>query len=230
MLRILIVDDDEGARNTYLSALRREGYDVAVADSRATATTALSQSDPVHGMLLDLNLGDGTGYDVLRSLRERHRFVPTAAMTAFRPEFDPDEAIDLGALAYVDHPIRTSTLIGLAATLTRPPSNLDDPNELHTRVLAGDPGALECLCAIFLRQLPRQLERAFPSLSWDLAEDAVSRSCSEYVAGAARRFHPSKTQSVLGFVYTIAWRNLDDHWRSERARIARERRWMQTGR
>ena len=95
-------------------------------------------------MFLDLNLGSGTGFDVLRWMRAERRFVPTAVMTAFRLEFDVDEAIELGALVYVDQPLSLEGLIGLARSLTRPMSPLDDPNHLHARVRAGDPGALEC--------------------------------------------------------------------------------------
>lgn len=224
MLRVLVVDDDPGTRDTYRVALRHEGYDVALADSRAAAVACLSRPEPFHAQFLDLNLPDGTGYDVLRWMRAERRFVPTLAMTAFRADFDPDEAIELGALAYVDQPLWLDDIIALARSLTRPPSERDDPNDLHARVVAGDPGALECLCVVLLKRLRPRLERAFPRLSWDLAEEEVSRACMEYAAGAALRFHPSTARSVVDFVYGIARRNLADRWRSESARKGRERR------
>ena len=51
------------------------------------------------------------------------RFVPTAVVTAFRVEFDPDEAIALGALAYADQPLSSDTLLTTARVLIRPPSH-----------------------------------------------------------------------------------------------------------
>lgn len=176
-------------------------------------------------MFLDLDLGDGTGLDVLRWMRERKRFVPTAVMTAFRPEFNPDDAIELGALAYVDQPLPIEVLVTLARGLTRPLSAFDDPNQLHCRFLAGDPGALDCLDAIFLKVLPRRLHRAFTRAPFDFAEDAVATACVEYGGRAAARYDPSRLPSVLDFVYAIAWRNLANRLHSEVARTNRERRW-----
>ncbi len=51
---------------------------------------ALSSGIRPHGLILDLKLGDMTGYDVLRWMRAQAIVVPTAVMTAFRIEFDPD--------------------------------------------------------------------------------------------------------------------------------------------
>lgn len=223
MRRVLVVDDDEGTRQTFRVVLRTERYDVALATSYGTAIHLL-QEGVTHAMFLDLNLGFRTGFDVLRWMRAESRFVPTAVMTAFRLEFDPDEALELGALAYVDQPLSFESLLRLAGSLTRPMSPRDDPNELHGRVRAGDPGALECLDTVFLRELPRRLVRAFPRVSPDFVEDAVSAACVEYAA-APRRFDANSGQSVLDLVYRIAWRNLRDRLQSEASRAARERRW-----
>jgi CheY-like chemotaxis protein len=226
MACVLVVDDDEGTRDTYRAALRHEGYDVRLADSRLSAIRNLSGAGLPHALFLDLNLGDATGLDVLRWMRERYLFVPTAAMTAFRSAFDPDEAIELGALAYVDQPLSVDMLVGLARSLIKPPSPNDDPNHLHTRVLAGDPGAIECLDAIFLKKLPPRLERAFPRGPWDFAVDAVSAACLEYAGGAARLFDQSTRRSVVDFVFALAWRNLDDQLRSEASRARRQEKWL----
>ena len=226
MPRILVVDDHESTRLTYQLALQREGYEVAVADSCVTAVHALSALDPLHAAFLDLSLPDGTGYDILRWMHARNRFVPTATMTAFRFDFDPDEAIDLGAQAYVDQPLSVETLIALAHSLTSPPSLRDDPNELHSRVLAGDTVALECLSAILLRELPRRLRAAFPRTSFDLAEDAVTHACAVYATGLFRRYEEHEGMSVIDFVYGVAWRKLASWVRAESSRSNRERQWM----
>lgn len=54
MLRVLVVDDDPGTRDTYRVALGRDGYDVASADSRAAAVACLSRPEPFHAQFLDL--------------------------------------------------------------------------------------------------------------------------------------------------------------------------------
>src|SRR5579859_328918 len=225
MRRILVVDDDQTARELYLRVLRNEGYDAAAADSGGAAVAMLLTDDNrPDAMFLDLQLGDTTGFDVLHEVRSRGLFVPTVVMTAFRLDFDPDRSIELGALGYVDQPLTIESLRTLAATLTRLPTELDEPNVLHSRVIAGDPVALECICSAFLHQLPQRLERAYPQTPWDFAVDAVSAASLEYAGGAARRYDPNRLPSVLDFVYMIARRNLLNARRSEASRHKRDLR------
>jgi CheY-like chemotaxis protein len=66
MLRLLVVEDDLGTREICTAALRHTGYAVNPADSGSAAVTALSSGAKTHAQLLDLKLGDLTGYDVLR--------------------------------------------------------------------------------------------------------------------------------------------------------------------
>lgn len=227
MLRILVVDDDDDTGITYRVALQREGFEVALADSCFSAIQTLSTGVAFHAQLLDLNLPDGNGYDVLRWMQSERHFVPTAVITKFRLDFDPDEAIELGALAYVDQPLWIDTLVPLARSLSRPITEQDDPDELHRRVVAGDPCALECLDRIFLKRLPPRLERAFPATAWDLLTEAVSDACLEYGAAAAR-LHPCGNRSIIDLMFGIAWRNVVDRNRSENSRKNREHRWALT--
>jgi CheY-like chemotaxis protein len=227
MTRVLVVDDDLGTRETYGAALRHSGYGVTLADAGGAAIAAVSRAAKTHAMLLDLNLGDMTGYDVLRWMRTRGIMVPTAAMTAFRSEFDPDEAIALGAMAYADQPLSIGDLLALVESLTTPASPLDSPERLHARVLAGDPGALECLDAIFLKIVPARLERMFPRAPWDFAVDAATDASLEYAANPAK-FDPSRLPSVVDFVSMVARRNLTDRLRAESAFQDRQARYAGT--
>jgi CheY-like chemotaxis protein len=225
--RILIVDDDAAARDTYALALQHEGYELSLADSVEGAIDMLSIDGPLHGQFLDLRLADRSGLEVLRWMRQHGRFIPTCVMTAFRFDFNPDSALEMGALAFVDQPMWLEKLISLASSLTRPLSKLDNPDELHQRVIAGDPGALECLCAIFLETVPARLERAFPKVPSDLVCDAVSDSCLEYGL-APRRCDARRGRSVVDFAYAISWRNLENIRKSELARKNREHQWAMT--
>jgi CheY-like chemotaxis protein len=224
MLRVLVVDDDLGTRAMYDAGLRHAGYAVNLADSGGAAIAALSSGAKTHAVLLDLNLGDMTGYDVLRWMRTQGIVVPTAVMTAFHFEFDPDEAIGLGAMAYADQPLSIHDVLALAESLTTPPSLLDSPQRLHARVLAGDPGALECLDTVFLKAVPARLEHAFPQAPPDFAMDAAVDASLEYGANPAK-FDPSRLPSIVDFVYMVARRNLTDHLRAEAALKDREARY-----
>jgi len=215
MTRVLVVDDDLGTRETYDAALRDGGYAVSLADSGGAKT---------HAVLLDLKLGDMTGYDVLRWMRTKGIAVPTAVMTGFHFEFDPDEAIGLGAMAYADRPLSIDDVLALAESLTTPASPLDSPQRLHARVLAGDPGALECLDTVFLKAVPARLERTFPRAPSDFAMDAAVDASLEYAANPTK-FDPSRLPSVVDFVYMVARRNLTDRLRAESAFEDRQARY-----
>lgn len=223
MLRVLVVEDDLGTRETFDVALRHAGYDVALANSGRAAIATLSSIPLPAAQFLDLNLGDMTGYDVLRWMRAQPVAVPTAVMTAFRASFEPDEAIALGALSYNDQPLSIDDILNLAEALTAPPSVYDDPLRLHMRYLAGHPGALDCLAAVLLKTLPPRLERAFRAPR-DFAVDATHDALLDYIAHP-RRFDPSRLASIVDFVYVMARRNLSDRLRSEHARKNREARY-----
>jgi RNA polymerase sigma-70 factor (ECF subfamily) len=227
MPRVLVVDDDLGTRETYDAALQHAGYAVNLADSGGAAIAALSSGPKTHAVLLDLKLGDMTGCDVLRWMRTQGIFVPTAVMTAFHFEFDPDEAIGLGAMAYADQPLSIDDVMALAESLTTPPSPLDSPQRLHARVLAGDPGAIECLATVFLKAVPARLEHTFPRAPSDFAMDAAVDASLEYAANPAK-FDPSLLPSVVDFVYMVARRNLTDRLRSESAFEDRQARYAST--
>ena len=101
MANILVVEDDDALRRVILLNLARRGYSVAEADSVATANEALrvaSTTRPFDLILLDINLPDETGWDVLRHMADTHSAPRprVIVMTAVRParsrldEFHPD--------------------------------------------------------------------------------------------------------------------------------------------
>src|SRR5262249_53820871 len=69
MYRALLIEDEAPLRRIIALNLRRRDYDVAEADSVASADAVLAaQSQPFDVILLDVNLPDMTGWDVLRHL------------------------------------------------------------------------------------------------------------------------------------------------------------------
>lgn len=97
--RILLVEDDAPLRRIITMNLARRGYGVAEAESVETADEALHVArEPFDAILLDVNLPDQTGWDILRHLRDEHAEHRPAIIliTAVRPvqhrvdEFQPD--------------------------------------------------------------------------------------------------------------------------------------------
>src|SRR5262245_29706192 len=70
--RILVVDDEKMIRWSLGEALRGWGFEPVEA-STASAALAAFESEPFAAVLLDINLPDGSGLDVLRKLRRRIR-------------------------------------------------------------------------------------------------------------------------------------------------------------
>jgi len=92
--RILVVEDEVSLRRIIVRNLAKRGYTVAEADSVASSIEACSAfSIPFDLILLDINLPDQTGWDVLRVLQSERQRTPggdvsapkVVVMSAIRP-------------------------------------------------------------------------------------------------------------------------------------------------
>ena len=83
-MSILLVDDEDRLRRTIARSLSARGYGVVEAGSCRQAVEAAS-TDQFDLMLLDINLPDATGWDVLRVLGERGHSLPTIVFSAVPP-------------------------------------------------------------------------------------------------------------------------------------------------
>ncbi|MCK5357017.1 MAG: response regulator, partial [Elusimicrobiales bacterium] len=79
--KILIVDDDAHLRETLRDLLEMEGYKVFEAASGAEAM-ALVVSDFFHVILMDFNLTDKTGIEVIQDIRKLNTDSQILMMTA----------------------------------------------------------------------------------------------------------------------------------------------------
>ena len=107
---VLIVEDDETLASLLELYLKREDFRVAVARTCAAAQRAL-EAESRDLILLDLNLPDGDGLDVLRWVRERDDRTVVIVLTSFRQEEKGTLAFDLGAADFVSKPFRPRELL-----------------------------------------------------------------------------------------------------------------------
>lgn len=102
---ILIVDDEADIRDTLQYSLRREGYDVAAAQSGEQALELLRRTRP-DVVLLDLMLPGMDGLDVCRRIKGSPDFaqIPVIMLTARSEDADIVTGLELGADDYITKP------------------------------------------------------------------------------------------------------------------------------
>jgi two-component system, OmpR family, response regulator RegX3 len=110
MTHLLLIEDEESISAPLVDALRREGFEVTLAETgrEGLATLERGGADLV---LLDLMLPDMDGRDVARELR-RSSEVPIIMLTARGLETDRVVGLELGADDYVVKPF---SVVELAA-------------------------------------------------------------------------------------------------------------------
>ncbi len=108
--RILVIDDEPSIRLTFEAFLEDEGYAVS---SAATVEEALRHLDeePFDLVFSDILMGDGSGIDVLRRIREVQPYCPVVLVTGFPNVETAAEALRLGAYDYLPKPVTQEILL-----------------------------------------------------------------------------------------------------------------------
>ncbi|OGF47890.1 MAG: hypothetical protein A2452_11985 [Candidatus Firestonebacteria bacterium RIFOXYC2_FULL_39_67] len=78
---ILIVDDEQNICNILARFLKKEGYETEIAKIGLDAVTIFKEKKPSL-VLLDINLPDIDGIEVLRKIKEIDKGVPVIMITA----------------------------------------------------------------------------------------------------------------------------------------------------
>ena len=102
-MKILVVDDHVLIREALRGVLRELKEDAAIVeapDSRQ-AMQRTAENPDLDLILLDLNLPDRSGFDVLAELRERHPAISVVVLSASSDRDDIARALDLGALGFI---------------------------------------------------------------------------------------------------------------------------------
>jgi DNA-binding NtrC family response regulator len=120
--RILIVEDEGAIRLALRGLLKRDGYQVDLAESGEEALDKFQQS-PFDLVLTDLALGRGkSGMDVLESVKEQRPETAVVMITAHGSEKIAVEAMKAGAEDYVPKPFDNEEIrvvVGRALERTR---------------------------------------------------------------------------------------------------------------
>jgi DNA-binding response OmpR family regulator len=114
MSRILVVDDDPDIVFALSLLLKREGYEVATAASRAEGRRVLEAFDP-HLIVLDVMMEEADdGIAMAQELRREGRTVPILMLTSVGRvtglSFDRDDDL-VPVEAFVEKPVRPEDLL-----------------------------------------------------------------------------------------------------------------------
>lgn len=109
MKNILVIEDDKGLREGIELALRREDFHFTLCENIARAKEALSGQMEFDLILLDINLPDGSGYDLLKEVKSK-RNEPVIILTANDLEMDEVRGLELGADDYIIKPFSLMVL------------------------------------------------------------------------------------------------------------------------
>ena len=133
MTRVLLVEDEPDLADPLAYLLRREGYDVEVAEDGALALAAFRERG-ADIVLLDLMLPTMPGTEVCRQLRTGSN-VPIIMVTAKDSEVDIVVGLELGADDYITKPYSSRVLLARMGAVLRRSAAADD--DLEERVLSG---------------------------------------------------------------------------------------------
>jgi two-component system response regulator RegX3 len=136
--RILVVEDEASLSDPLSYMLRKEGFEVALAE---TGPAALEEFDRRGAdlVLLDLMLPGLSGTEVCRALRSRSA-VPVIMLTAKDGEVDKVVGLELGADDYVTKPYSARELVARIRAVLR---RHGEPDELVSATVEAGPVRLD---------------------------------------------------------------------------------------
>jgi CheY-like chemotaxis protein len=120
--QVLVVDDQEDARDMVARMLKAAGANVVTATSVHDALRQL-ETAPIHVLLADLGMPGADGYDLIREVRTRNaetgQHLPAAAITAYASTEDQGRALAAGFDAHLPKPTTPAALLETVASIWR---------------------------------------------------------------------------------------------------------------
>ena len=202
MKKLFLLEDDLSLISGLTFALRKQGYETAVARTAAEAER-LWESGAFDLMILDVSLPDGSGFDFCRKVRRTSQ-IPIMFLTAADEETDMIMGLDIGGDDYITKPFKLAVFLSRINALLRRSGTARqgavkqadavlDSCGVHVELLKGEAfkngtpleltaGEYKLLC--FFMEHPDQILSSDQILGrlWDLQDNYVdSRSLTVYI-------------------------------------------------
>ena len=135
--RILIVDDEENIGRSLRMILEREGFSVNVCKSVAEFGKH-PDAGRADVYLLDMKLPDGSGIDLLRTVKQNGATAPAVMISGHGTIADAVEATRAGAFDFLEKPLsRDRVLLAVKNALEQ--GSLRQENERLRELVGGGP-------------------------------------------------------------------------------------------
>lgn len=144
MERILLVEDDAALAHGIALALNADGREIVTAESVAGARQKRAEG-AFQLVILDINLPDASGLELLRQWRAAGDAVPVILLTANDLEMDEVIGLEAGANDYITKPF------SLAVLRARVAVQLRNPPAMSAQVVAMGPFRFDFARMVFLR-------------------------------------------------------------------------------
>jgi DNA-binding NtrC family response regulator len=128
--RILIIDDERPIQLTLEALLGRHGYDADIAGTAATGARLLESKKPAL-VLLDLQLPDADGLQMLDQIKTEHPGIPVIILSAHDSLSNAIESIKRGAFHFISKPYAPEELLSLVEKALEKQSLLRETHELR---------------------------------------------------------------------------------------------------
>ena len=123
---LFIIEDDKSFRERLTTSFTRKDFNVTSASSKKEALEILSKFSFQYA-IVDLRLGDGSGLDVIKVIKEQNPSCRTVMLTSYGNIATAVSSVKLGADDYVPKPANVDdiekSLLSASSALPPPPEN-----------------------------------------------------------------------------------------------------------
>jgi two-component system, OmpR family, response regulator len=216
-VRLLVVEDEQRLGRALVRGLAAEGFVVDLATDGQDGLERARYGD-YDAVVLDVMLPGRSGYDVVRTLRAEHNWVPVLMLSAKDGEYDQADGLDWGADDYLTKPFSYVVLLARLRALLRRGAP-ERPAVLAVGDLTLDPASREVTRAgakvsltareyALLEYLIRRAGEVVPKTElldhvWDAAEDTDPNVVEVYVGYLRRKIGRGALETVRGAGYRL---------------------------
>ncbi len=216
-MRLLLVEDDEILGDGLVEGLKMEGYAVDWLTNGKLADEAL-KINSYELIVLDLNLPDMEGLDILKALRARKDETPVMVLTAKDTVPDRVMGLDSGADDFVIKPFELDEVCARLRALARRNEGRSVPN-IEYKGIVLDPASRQVswndekvdlsqkefeILSFLMGNIGRVISRARleeSMYSWD--SDVESNTVEVHIHHLRKKLDPSIIRTVRGVGYII---------------------------